>query len=54
MHREFGASRAAEGFVAVLRKAYQEKTEMIAECVVSAPTDGALALAEQGGVRSIQ
>src|SRR5437879_13685704 len=35
-------------------KAYQEKTGMIAECVVSAPTDGALALAEQGGVRSIQ
>ncbi|HXC96257.1 MAG TPA: galactokinase [Edaphobacter sp.] len=47
-------AEAAEGFVAVLRKAYQEKTGMIAECVVSAPTDGALALAEQGGVRSIQ
>jgi galactokinase len=47
-------AEAAEGFVAVLRKAYQEKTGMIAECLVSAPTDGALALAAQGGVRSIQ
>jgi galactokinase len=47
-------AEAAEGFIAVLRKTYQEKTGMIAECVVSAPTDGALALAEQGGVRSIQ
>jgi galactokinase len=47
-------AEAAEGFVAVLRKTYQEKTGMIADCVVSAPTDGALALAEQGGVQSIQ
>jgi galactokinase len=47
-------AEAAEEFVAVLRKAYQEKTGMIAECVVSAPTDCALALAEQGGLRSIQ
>jgi indole-3-glycerol phosphate synthase len=50
VHRESGASRGSRKFVAALRKAYQEKTGMIAECVVSAPTDGALALAEQGGV----
>ena len=47
-------SDAAERFAAALRKAHAEKTGIIAECVVSAPTDGALALAEQGGVRSIQ
>jgi galactokinase len=45
---------ATDGFTAALRKAYAEKTGMIVECVVSAPTDGALALAEQGVVRSIQ
>jgi galactokinase len=41
----------AERFTAALTKVYEEKTGIIAECVVSAPGNGALALAEQGGVR---
>ena len=32
----------------MLRKAYQERTGILRECFVSAPTDGALALAATG------
>jgi galactokinase len=41
----------AERFVETLRREYAVKTGIVAECFVCAPSDGALAMAAQGGVR---
>ena len=41
----------AEQFVTSVKKEYAAKTGIAAQCFVSAPSDGALALAENGGAR---
>ncbi|HMG01977.1 MAG TPA: galactokinase [Edaphobacter sp.] len=40
----------AEAFVAAVRREYQKATGIDADCFICEPTDGALALAEKGGV----
>jgi galactokinase len=40
----------AEGFVEAVRREYAAKTGIDAQCFVSVPTDGAIALAAKGGV----
>jgi galactokinase len=40
----------AEAFVASVRSEYQQATEIDADCFICEPVDGALALAEKGGV----
>lgn len=40
----------AEAFVAAVRRDYKQATGIDADCFISEPTDGALALAEKGGV----
>ena len=40
----------AEAFVAAVRSEYQQATEIDADCFICEPVDGALALAEKGGV----
>jgi galactokinase len=42
---------AVEQFVATLKNQYAAKTGITAQCFVSAPSDGALALAAQGGAQ---
>jgi galactokinase len=42
---------AVEQFVATLKNEYAAKTGITAQCFVSAPSDGALALAAQGGAQ---
>jgi galactokinase len=44
-------AEAAEQFVTTLKKEYEAKTGIAAQCFVSAPSDGALAMAASGGVR---
>jgi galactokinase len=39
-----------EGFVEAVRREYAAKTGIDAQCFVSVPTDGAIALAAKGGV----
>ena len=41
---------AAEQFVATLRQEYAAKTGIDADCFVCAPSDGAFALANKGGL----
>ncbi|MBB5339197.1 galactokinase [Tunturiibacter gelidoferens] len=43
-------TEAAEQFVTTLKKQYAAKTGIEAQCFVSAPSDGALAMAANGGV----
>ncbi|MBB5344095.1 galactokinase [Tunturibacter empetritectus] len=44
-------AEAAEQFVATLKDEYAAKTGIIAQCFISAPSDGALAMAATGGVQ---
>src|SRR5271156_4055130 len=44
-------AEAAEQFVATLKNKYSAKTGITAQCFVSAPSDGALALAAYGGAQ---
>jgi galactokinase len=44
-------AEAAEQFVATLKKQYVAKTGIEAQCFVTAPSDGALALAVDGGAQ---
>jgi len=44
-------TEAVEQFVATLKKEYEAKTGITAQCFVSAPSDGALAMAANGGAQ---
>ncbi|WP_179638835.1 galactokinase [Tunturiibacter empetritectus] len=44
-------AEVAEQFVATLKREYAAKTGITAECFISAPSDGALAMAATGGVQ---
>jgi galactokinase len=44
-------AEAAEQFVATLKNEYAAKTGISAQCFISAPSDGALAMAANGGVQ---
>ena len=39
----------AESFVEIVRREYEERTGIAAQCFVSEPSDGALAIAAKGG-----
>jgi galactokinase len=45
------SAEKAESFVEIVRREYEERTGIVAQCFICEPSDGALAIAAKGGVR---